>query len=587
MNQSNEAITVATNPSTPPDALMVLARDPDKEVRQKVATNPSTPPDALMVLARDPDEDVRLHVASNPLVREELLAVQANDPYNYVREWAASNPLTPQELVVALADDQDEGVRKNVARNPLTPPEVLMALAGDSDRNVRLQVVTNPSTTPEVFVILAGDPDEGVRREVARNPSTPPDALTVLASDPVMAVRRWEEAKNPLTPAEVLEVLASHPEDSVRQEVAKNPSTPPKVLVALATDPIWDVLEAVVKNPSTPPETSATLANTLAATGQWWGARGTISPMTLPPADAESVAAETTEETFSGTAFAQERHQLDLSRWQGNATVMAAIDSVVEQLAQELPHVLIQRIGVQMIVERRDDSAAARAEQEIALRRIEALEEELEEKQVIIAELEARNAHLTQREVNGEHHDRSVHAAILFVDVAGYSELSDDQKEGIAFIVWGVTASLKIDKRAMFVSNTWGDAAVLALESNEDALNAASSYVGALNGAGHHARVAVHWGSVKLVYNPARGSMDLVGKTVDRAARLEPMIKQLGDDVSIAVTERFYLRFADRLPPHFRFNKAQVKVTKSFAGHLADKPFACYAVSDLRNSGTR
>ena len=275
--------------------------------------------------------------------------------------------------------------------------------------------------------------------------------------------------------------------------------------------------------------------------------------------------------------------RIDLSRWEGNEAAVAAIDAAIEQLIADLPNVSVQRIGLVLFVKSRDEGITARTELEIALRRIEVLEDELEAQQAIINELEERNLNLARRDGNGGEHDRSVVAAILYMDVAGYSELSEQQKEGVAQIVWGVAATLGIDRRAIFVSNTWGDAAVLALKNHEDALNAASAFAGAISCSGHHARVAVDWGAIRLRYNPARDKMDLIGNTVDRAARLEPMIKQLGDLVSIAVTETFHIRFYEKTPSHFKFRKSQVKLTKSFASHKAGDPFICYAVSDLRN----
>ncbi|MXW61661.1 MAG: hypothetical protein F4Y27_10075 [Acidimicrobiaceae bacterium] len=53
----------AKNPSTPADAVLLLAEDEDWRVRWEVANNPNCPPEALTILAEDDDVDLRAYAA--------------------------------------------------------------------------------------------------------------------------------------------------------------------------------------------------------------------------------------------------------------------------------------------------------------------------------------------------------------------------------------------------------------------------------------------------------------------------------------------------------------------------------------------
>jgi hypothetical protein len=61
-----------------------------------VARNPNTPPETLILLAKDKNYNVRWRVAQNPNTPPETLALMAKDENSYVRSWVARNPNTPQ-----------------------------------------------------------------------------------------------------------------------------------------------------------------------------------------------------------------------------------------------------------------------------------------------------------------------------------------------------------------------------------------------------------------------------------------------------------------------------------------------------------
>jgi hypothetical protein len=81
-----------------------------REVRQAVASNPSTPPEALEKLAEDSVSDVRRAVASNPAAPAEALERLAGDLSGPVRLKVARNAATPTRLLNRLQCDENEWV---------------------------------------------------------------------------------------------------------------------------------------------------------------------------------------------------------------------------------------------------------------------------------------------------------------------------------------------------------------------------------------------------------------------------------------------------------------------------------------------
>ena len=93
----------------------------DCDVRYNAASNPNTPVDALIELAKDADCDVRRSAAGNPNTPVEVLTELAKDSNWGVRCNTAGNPNTPVEMLTELAKDSDWGVRCSAAGNPNTP----------------------------------------------------------------------------------------------------------------------------------------------------------------------------------------------------------------------------------------------------------------------------------------------------------------------------------------------------------------------------------------------------------------------------------------------------------------------------------
>ena len=86
----------ARNPSTPADALAILANSEWDSVREAVAANPSTPGDLLELLAADPEADVREAAAKNPSTPGATLEMLADSVS--LRGWVADNPSAPESV---------------------------------------------------------------------------------------------------------------------------------------------------------------------------------------------------------------------------------------------------------------------------------------------------------------------------------------------------------------------------------------------------------------------------------------------------------------------------------------------------------
>jgi hypothetical protein len=84
---------------------------PEYIVYYSLAQNPQTPPDILVVLAKCQQSTIRLAVGMNPSTPTNTLFQLSNDKVSLVRTWLTSNPKIPKELLLQLANDPDKIVR--------------------------------------------------------------------------------------------------------------------------------------------------------------------------------------------------------------------------------------------------------------------------------------------------------------------------------------------------------------------------------------------------------------------------------------------------------------------------------------------
>lgn len=279
-------LAVASNPTTPPDALARMAVDPriTRETLGAVAANPNTPPPVLHGIAfatlpignEDALYDAAHEAIRNPSLPLEDFAALASDESVEIRAGIAENPSCPVEILRALSTDPGTAdgnplARSGCAGNPAIPSDILSRLLRDDDWRVRRAAAGNPVVPVAVLEGFAslgywnstssGYVDTFVLEGVANNPRTPRDVLAwlyahrtecelVQASDLSWSVFLGGMSSNPNTPPEILAELATSSDESIRSRVAANESAPPQVLARLASDPRPVVRRAVHRNPT-------------------------------------------------------------------------------------------------------------------------------------------------------------------------------------------------------------------------------------------------------------------------------------------------------------------------------------------------
>jgi len=72
-NDSRDKVTIAKDPSTPPNILEQLSDDENWMVRSGVAMNPSASPEVLEKLAHSKQRNIRYRVSENPSTPQEVL----------------------------------------------------------------------------------------------------------------------------------------------------------------------------------------------------------------------------------------------------------------------------------------------------------------------------------------------------------------------------------------------------------------------------------------------------------------------------------------------------------------------------------
>ncbi|MCM1968145.1 hypothetical protein [Streptomyces sp. G1] len=256
-----ERAAIADNPSLPADVVVLLAGDPDPEVRQRIAHRTDLGPAEMRALAVDPDPKVRLALSVHPALSEEERAgidyeVPADDRFHpwpgpraprdpedvrrdatsghpLLRRRAALVPTLPPDLVERLAADEDLGVRVLLAQNhpdapaalllrsfleyahperaqlttrPNFPNTGLAAFADHEDPEVRALAALDPQTAPDTVERLTRDPDPVVRAAMARHPNLPQHRLAELLDDEELA---HVAAANPALDSEVIHRLVA------------------------------------------------------------------------------------------------------------------------------------------------------------------------------------------------------------------------------------------------------------------------------------------------------------------------------------------------------------------------------------------
>jgi hypothetical protein len=195
----SDDLRAATDPSTEPDRLLVLAAARRVEVRAAVARNPATPAAALRSLVADKNAGVR-HAAVESGRREAWEAAVTSDN-DVTRVVLGQQPGLDEDIIAALVSDPAVHVRRQVAYGTESRA-ALEALLDDPEAAVKAEAVRNRHLLPADAERLATDPDPVVRAAVAYSPMTPVALSKGMVRDRDRRVRGGALARLPLSPEE-------------------------------------------------------------------------------------------------------------------------------------------------------------------------------------------------------------------------------------------------------------------------------------------------------------------------------------------------------------------------------------------------
>ena len=298
----NEAarVRLGANLTTPAEILLRLAIDPSVTVRAALALNPSAPPSALGVLARDADDRVRVLLARKlamlvPCLTEteqsrlnqqtiaalaHLIADTAVRVRAAITEVVKDMPSAPRALVLRLARDTAIEVSEPVIRlSPLLTQADLLGLLSANAPAVALAVARRPELAEDVADAVAATADDTAIRVMLLNHSaqireSTLDALIARAADHV----GWHAplVRRPKLSARAAEALSRIVADTLLGELASRADLSEAVTAELHARLTARLLLPPASQPS-----SATPTNTPSRTDD--GVPSDASARTGPP----------------------------------------------------------------------------------------------------------------------------------------------------------------------------------------------------------------------------------------------------------------------------------------------------------------
>ena len=126
---------IALNKQCPPDILRELSTHKEPDVRFCVAGNAKTPGDVLRTFIGQ--KSVYGALASNPSTPPDALRILSQED-GFTKRSVAANPNTPPDVLKALSEDSFFFVKLGVIDNPSTTRDILQKLNEDSNKSVAL-----------------------------------------------------------------------------------------------------------------------------------------------------------------------------------------------------------------------------------------------------------------------------------------------------------------------------------------------------------------------------------------------------------------------------------------------------------------
>lgn len=175
-------VMVAKNPETPTSTLKWLAAHRSTEVRQAVAENQSTDDATLILLAEDPDENVKSSLLDNTRVTKDIAAKLARTK-SFALSTKARNiyyqlDIKSKEASLNKTTDGKNDNPKQIMQNERAFLKALAVSADDSKRilvksprlkadwHIRMLVAGDPNATAEILWQLATNPISEVKRKL-------------------------------------------------------------------------------------------------------------------------------------------------------------------------------------------------------------------------------------------------------------------------------------------------------------------------------------------------------------------------------------------------------------------------------------
>jgi hypothetical protein len=289
-----DRLSAAERLETEAASLIRLAGDAERLVRDQVVRNPSSPPEALALLAQEFPSLIVLRPDAPP---KALVVVAGCNLDWHTLSKLVEHPNTPSEALGKFVDYHMWDIRRSVAEHPNASADSLAHLARDSHSDVVQAVYGNPNTSKSTRDWLSG---QWVgRRHRAADPTCVPGTLARLAEDESVRVR-MAVASNPNAGPETLRLLAQDNNSRVLEHVARNPNTSADVLMDLAKDRSYEIQRAVLDNPTSTDAVRLRIAG-------WSGTR-VATEMARDPRTGRDLLEELSRRTFDvDTSFFNQR----------------------------------------------------------------------------------------------------------------------------------------------------------------------------------------------------------------------------------------------------------------------------------------
>ncbi|MFK4102930.1 hypothetical protein ACI2L1_23150 [Streptomyces sp. NPDC019531] len=245
---------IAVNPTLPADAVVLLAADPDPQIRGLIAQRTDLGPTERRALVADPDPDVRTKVAYHADLAPAERRVLMTDPHPGVRLAVSLHPALSEEerARIDYQVPMDEPFVFHpvfeVARNPGT----VRRNALSNHPLLRRQAARDHLLSPDLVARLASDDDLGVRVLLAQNHPDAPASLLLRSFLEYTGAERSHLTTRPNFPTSGLAAFADHEDPEVRALAARDPETEPTAVERLTRDPEYAVRAAAARHSRLP-----------------------------------------------------------------------------------------------------------------------------------------------------------------------------------------------------------------------------------------------------------------------------------------------------------------------------------------------